>query len=177
MRLNKKALAVVIIVVFAIVLGYLFMNYSELQADRRDLDNRLTVAQDGIPALVSEKQSLEGQRSSARSALATAQARYPGELHSIEYGEHVFEIVKKCNLTMDCLSFPQPAAVQDGAVAFQVVSLSLSLKGSMSDFFEFMRVLRTDERFWSTMVKVINLSIDGETVSATIGVDIYGHRR
>ena len=177
MRLNKKALAVVIIVAFAIVLGYLFTNYSELQADQRDLENRLTVAQNRIPTLVSEKESLEGQRSSARSALAEAQAKYPRELHSIEYGEHIFEIIKKSNLTMDCLSFPGPAAVQDDAVAFQVVSLSLSLKGSMTDFFEFIRVLRTDERFGSTMVKSISLSMDGATVSATISVDIYGHRR
>lgn len=177
MRLNKKALAVVIIVAFAVVLGYLFTNYSELQADQRDLENRLTVAQNRIPDLVSEKDSLGAQQVSARSELDLARAKYPQNIHSIEYGEHIFEIVKKCNLTMDCLSFPGPAAVQEGAVDFQVVSLSLSLKGSISDFFEFIGVLRTDERFASTRVKSISLSMDDGAVSATISVDIYGHRR
>jgi len=177
MRLNKKLLAVVIIVALAAILGYLFMTYSQLLADQRDLEDRLTVARNRIPDLVSEKESLEGQRSSARSTLTSAQARYPRELHSIEYGEHIFEIIKKSNLTMDCLSFPRPAAVQEDVAAFQVVSLSLSLRGSISDFFEFIRVLRTDERFGSTRVKSISLSIDGGSVSASISVDIYGHRR
>ncbi len=177
MRLNKKALAVVIICALAAVLGYLFMTYSQLLADQTDLERRLTVAQNRIPALVSEKESLEGQRSSARSALSSAQDRYPREIHSIEYGEHIFEIVKKCNLTMTSLTFPRPAARQEGPVAFQVVSLSLPVSGKLSDIFEFIRVLRTDDRFGSTEVKGITLSIDGETASATISVDIYGHRR
>jgi len=174
---NKKLLAVVIIVALAAILGYLFMTYSQLLADHRDLEDRLTVARNRIPELVSDKQSLEGQRSSARSALTSAQAKYPRELHSIEYGEHVWEIVKQCNLSMDCLSFPRPAARQEGPVAFQVVSLTLPVSGELSDIFEFIRVLRTDDRFGSTEVKTISLSIAGETASATISVDIYGHRR
>lgn len=177
MRLNKKLLAVVIIGAFAIILGYLFTTYSQLAAEQTDLDRRLTVAQNRIPDLVSEKESLEGQRGSARSALGSAQAKYPRELHSIEYGEHIWEIVEQCNLTMTSLSFPRPAARQEGPVAFQVVSLTLPVRGQLSDIFEFIRVLRTDDRFGSTEVKSISVSIEGEATSATISVDIYGHRR
>ena len=177
MRLNKKVLAVVIICALAAVAVYLFMNYSQLQADQRDFENRLTVAQNKIPGLVSEKESLEGQRGSARSGLTAAQAKYPQEIHSIEYGEHIWEIVKKCNLTMTTLSFPRPSATQEGAVTYSVASLTFPVSGTLSNIFEFIRVLRTDDRFGSTRVKSISLSLDGETASATISVDIYGHRR
>jgi len=177
MKINKKVLAVIIVCAFAAVLAYLFMNYSQIQADREALDNRLTVAQNRIPGLVSEKDGLEGQQGSARSGLAAAQAKYPQDIHSIEYGEHIWEIVKKCNLTMTSLSFPRPAARQEGAIAFQVVSITLPVSGKLSDIFEFIRVIRTDDRFGSTEVKSISLSIDGETASATISVDIHGHRR
>jgi len=176
MRLSKKALAIIVIGVFAIVLGYLFMTYSQLVTEQRELEGRLTVAEDRLPGLTTEKESLESQRVSATSALASARASFPRAVESIEYGEHIFEIVKKCNLTLTSLSFPRPSDRKEGAVTYSVVSLALPVSGKVADIFEFIQVIRTDERFASTEVKQISMSIEGGTASATISVDIYGYR-
>lgn len=176
MRLSKKALAIIVIGVFAIVLGYLFMTYSQLVTDQRQLEGRVTVAQNRLPGLTAEKQTLESQRVSATSALASARASFPQAVESIEYGEHIFEIVKKCNLTLTSLSFPRPSDRKEGAVTYSVVSLALPVSGKVADIFEFIQVIRTDERFASTEVRQISMVIKGETASATISVDIYGYR-
>ena len=177
MRLNRKVLAVLIILGFAVALAVLFNNYFQLVADEENLEGRLTVAEARIPALTPEKAGLEEERKGTRAALTSAQAAYPREIHSIEYGEHIWDIVRQCNVTMTSLPFPRPAPEQEGAVAFQVVPFTLRVSGTLSEVFEFIRVLRTDDRFASTRVHGISLSIDGEAVSATISITIYGHSR
>jgi len=176
MRLSKKVWLIAGIGVFAVVLGYLFMTYSQLVTEQRQLEGRLTAAQNPLPGLTAEKESLESQRISATSALASAQISFPQAVESIEYGEHIFEIVKKCNLTLSSLSFPRPSDRKEGSVTYSAVSLTLPVSGKVADIFEFIRVIRTDERFASTEVKQISMSIEGETASATINVDIYGYR-
>jgi len=176
MRLNRKVLAVLIIVGFAAAIALLFNDYSGLVAEQEDLETRLTVAETRIPALRSDKEGLEEERTGTRAALTSAQAPYPREIHSIEYGEHIWDIVRQCNVTMTSLPFPRPSSQQEGAVAFQVVPFTLRVSGTLAEVFEFITVLRTDARFASTPVHGITLSI-GETVSATISITIYGHSR
>ncbi len=176
MRLSKKALAIIVIGVFAIVLGYLFMSYSQLVTEQRQLEGRLTVAQNRLPGLTAERETLESRRVSATSTLASTRASFPQAVESIEYGEHIFEIVKKCNLTLTSLSFPRPSDRKAGSVTYSVVSLALPVSGKVADIFEFIQVIRTDERFASTEVKQVSMAIQGGTASATISVDIYGYR-
>lgn len=177
MRLSKKVWLVAGIAILAVVLGYLFMTYSQLVTEHRQLEGRLTVAQeDRLPGLTTEKGTLESQRVSATSTLASARARFPQAVESIEYGEHIFEIVRECNLTLTSLSFPRPSDRKEGAVTYSVVSLALPVSGKVADIFAFIQVIRTDERFASTEVRQISMSIEGGTASATISVDIYGYR-
>ncbi len=176
MRLSKKVWLVAGIAILAVVLGYLFMTYSQLVTEHRQLEGRLTVAQDRLPGLTTEKGTLESQRVSATLTLASAQDSFPQAVESIEYGEHIFEIVRKCNLTLTSLSFPRPSDRTEGAVTYSVVSLALPVSGKVADIFAFIQVIRTDERFASTEVRQISMSIEGGTASATISVDIYGYR-
>jgi len=175
MRLSRKVLAVLIMVAFAAAIALLFNNHSQLVAERENLDRRLTVAEDRIPTLKSDREDLEEERRGTTAALTAARAAYPREIHSIEYGEHIWDIVRQCNVTMTSLPFVRPATEQEGAVAFQVVPFTLSVSGTLSDVFEFITVLRTDDRFGSTRVHAISLST-GEPASATISITIYGHR-
>jgi len=175
MRLSKKVLAVLIMVGFAAAIALLFNNYSQLVAERENLASRLMVADARIPTLESDKEDLEGERRTTRAALTAARDPYPDELHSIEYGEHIWDIVRQCNVTMTSLPFPRPATEQEGAIAFQAVPFTLRVSGTLSEVFEFITVLRTDDRFASTRVHSISLST-GEPASATISITIYGHR-
>jgi len=202
MRIPKKALAIIIVLAFAAILGYLFTTYSELQANHRDLDNRLTVAQNRIPGLVSEKESLEGQQGSARSALASSQAKFPTAVESIEYGEDLFRVafgedlctmatVLKLELTT--LTAGRPTPRTDGGISYYVAAFGISIRAIEGDPDEQVRnILRYIDAIatgihyrpawsfqepWAVDIKDVSITIDGETASATISIDIYGHRR
>ena len=174
MKLSSKVWLIVIIVVLVAALAGLYTVYSRQAAERADLTERLESAQSLLPGLTVSKSDLEDQLASAQSSLSTSQTQYPQEIHSIEYGEHIFEIVEECNLQLTSLSFPRPAGVTQGSVTYRVVSLTLPVSGSLENIFKFIDIINTDPRFTSTRVKSVNLNVGGG--SATIAVDIYGYK-
>ena len=174
MRLSRKFWIILGTGVFIVLIAVLASTYFQQVGERRELDDKLTVAQeDHLPGLVTEKETLESQLGSARSALDNSAAKYPQELHSIEYGEYLFEIAARSNVTLASLSFPRPSGRQVGAASFSVVALSLPISGSLADIFEFIRVIRTDARFASTQVNSVSMGAG----SATISVTLYAYRR
>jgi len=175
MKLSNKVWIIVGIGIIVVLLAIVFMVYSRQAAEQRDLEDRLDVATARSITLAVDKKDLEDQLSQAQSVLDTSQAQYPQAIESIEYGEYIFEIAEKCNLSLASLSFPKPGTVKQGAVTYSVVSLSLPVSGAVEDIFEFIDIIKTDPRFASTQVKSVNLSVGGG--SATIAVDIYGYRR
>ena len=148
----------IIVALLVIVLIVYFQQAEEKQA----LNERLDSASALSVVLTADKEDLEDELAQAESLLNTSQAEYPQEVHSIEYGEHIFELIEDCNLTLGSLSFPRPSSTQ--------VSLSLPVSGSVSDIFEFIHTINTDDRFASTSVNSVNLNVGG---SATISITIY----
>ena len=162
MKLRKKVGLIlgagIIVALLVIVLIVYFQQAEEKQA----LNERLDSASALSVKLTADKEDLEDELAQAQSLLNTSQAEYPQEVHSIEYGEHIFELIEDCNLTLGSLSFPRPSSTQ--------VSLSLPVSGSVSDIFEFIHTINTDDRFASTSVNSVNLNVGG---SATISITIY----
>jgi hypothetical protein len=175
MKITSKVGLIVAIVVIVVALVVLYTAlYLPQTAERDDLTQRLDTAQNRLPVLTAQKSDLEDELASAESSLDASEAKYPQEIHSIEYGEHIFEIVEECNLTLATLSFPRPAGVTQGSVTYRVVSLTLPVKGALENIFKFIDTINTDPRFASTRVKSVNLNVGGG--SATIAVDIYGYK-
>jgi type II secretory pathway pseudopilin PulG len=175
MKLSNKVWIIVGIGIIVVLLAIVFMVYFRQVAEQRDLEDRLDAATARSITLAADKMDLENQLSQAQSLVDTSQAQYPQAIESIEYGEYLFEIAEKCNLSLASLSFPKPGTVIQGSVTYSVVSLSLPVSGALEDIFEFIDIIKTDPRFASTRVKSVNLSVGGG--SATIAVDIYGYRR
>ena len=175
MKLSNKVWIIVGVGIIVVLLAIVFMVYFRQVAEQRDLEDRLDVATARSITLAVDKKDLEDQLSQAQSVLDTSQAQYPQAIESIEYGEYIFEIAEKCNLSLASLSFPKPGTVKQGSVTYSVVSLSLPVSGALEDIFEFIDTIKTDPRFASTRVKSVNLSVGGG--SAVIAVDIYGYRR
>ncbi len=173
MRPGRKFWIILGIAIFAVLAVLLLRTYSEQVTEQNELNDRLTIAEGRLPGLTAEKGDLQKQLTQARSLRDTSQAKYPQAVESIEYGEHLFEIAEKCNVTLASLSFPRPSGTKQGAVTYSVVSLSLPISGSLADIFEFIQTIRTDARFASTRVKSVSLGGG----SATISVDIYGYKR
>jgi len=175
MKLRKKVWLIVGIGILAIALGSLFTVYLQQVREQEELNDKLLAAQTLLPTLITQKEDLRNQLSQAESSLDTSQAQFPQAVESIEYGEHIFEIADRCNLTLASLTFPKPTNKKEGPVTYSVVSLSLPVRGALKDIFEFIDIIRTDARFASTQVKSVDLNVAGG--SATISVDIYGYKR
>lgn len=173
MKIGRKALLVlgaVAIVAALIVVGMLYFRQA---GDRADLNNRLDRAQTLLLGLTANKNNLEDQLISAQSSLDESSAKFPESVESIEYGEYLFEIADDCNVNLDSLNFPRPAATTVGGVACSVVSLTLPVTGTLENIFQFIDTIRTDDRFASTNIRSVNIKIGG---SATITLDIYGYK-
>ena len=172
MKIGKKALLVLGVVVIVAAIVVVGMFYFRQAGERADLNSRLDRAQTLVPGLTTSKNNLEDQLVSAQSSLEESKVKFPESVESIEYGEYLFEIADDCNVNLDSLTFPKPAARAVGGVTYSVVSLTLPVTGTLENIFEFIDTIRTDDRFASTEVKTVNMKIGG---SATINVDIYGY--
>jgi len=166
MKPSKKVGLIVGAVIIVALLCVVFTIYFQQIREQQELNERLDSAIVLSAQLTTQKGDLEDELAQAESLLNSSQAEYPQEVHSIEYGEHIFEIVDKCNLTLASLSFPGPSSTQ--------VSLSLPLSGSVADIFEFIDTINTDDRFASTRVNSVQLGGGG---GATISITIYIHQR
>jgi len=166
MKLSRKVWIIVGIGIIVVLLGIVFTVYFRQVREQQDLEDRLDAATALSTTLAADKKDLGNQLSQAQLLLDTSQAEYPQEIHSIEYGEYIFEIAEKCNLTLASLSFPRPSSTQ--------VSLSLPVSGTVADIFEFIHTINTDDRFASTRVNSVNLNVGG---GATISITIFIHQR
>jgi type II secretory pathway pseudopilin PulG len=171
---SRVGLIVVVVVIVAALVGLYVGLYLPQAAERTDLTERRDVAQVLQSQLTTTRSDLESQLASAQSQLDTSQAKFPEAIESIEYGEYIFEIVEDCNLRLASLTFPKPTSLKQGSVTYSVVSLSLPVSGTVENIFKLIDIIKTDPRFASTQVKSVSLNVgDG---SATIAVDIYGHK-
>jgi len=164
-----------VVIVAALVIMYVVV-YSPQAGQRNDLNARLSRAQTLLPGLTKQKNDLGNQLASAQSSLEASRVHFPESVESIEYGEYLFEIATDCNVKLDKLSFPQPFSKTVGGVTYSVVSLSLPVSGSLANIFTFIDTIRTDERFASTEVNRISMTISGGSASASISVTIYAHK-
>ena len=171
---NKIGLIAAAIVIVAALVGLYTAVYLPQARERADLTERLETAQARLPVLTAQKNDLEDDLASAQSSLDSSQTQYPQEIHSIEYGEHIFDIVKDSSLALSTLNFPRPAALTQGSVTYRVVSLTLPVSGTLEDIFDLIDTINTDPRFASTQVKSVNLNVAGG--GATINVDIYSYK-
>jgi len=176
MKPSKKVWLILGAVILVAALVSVYMVYFRQAEERDALNGRLSAAQASEEKLKDEKKNLNDDLAQAESLLNASQAQFPESVESIEYGEYLFEIAEDSNVNLASLNFPKPADKKAGAVTYSVVSLSLPVSGELSDIFDFIDILRTDERFDSTEVTGINMVMGGGETKATIKVNIYGYK-
>jgi len=178
MRLSKKVWLVAGIAVLAVVVGFLFMTYSQTAAEHRQLEDRLTEAQDDVLGLGDEKDALEIDRDSATVDLKSAWARFPESVASIEYGDDLFDTADGSKVRIIKLTALSPVDRQVGAITYSVSSFVVVVKGDVKNMLDFVHALRTTGDFqlpWSAHVKKVELNY--RSGQALIGLDIYGYKR
>jgi hypothetical protein len=175
MRISSRVGLIIIgVAIVAALLALYFAVYLPQAAERDDLIARQDRAEVLQSQLSASKTDLEGELASARSSLDASKTQYPQEIHSIEYGEHIFEIIEESNLRLPSLAFPKPSGSKQGPVTYSAVSLTLPVSGTVESIFRLIDIIKTDPRFASTSVNSVNLNVGGG--SATISVTIYGYR-
>ena len=178
MRLSKKVWLIAGIAVLAVVLGFLFMTYSQAAAEHGQMEDRLEQARSDLDRLTPQKADLANQDSQARSSLETSQAKFPESVTSIEYGDDLFNIADESNVRITKLTASSPVDRQVGAITYSVSSFVVVVKGDVKDVLDFVHALRTTGDFqlpWSTRVKVVIIAYGSG--QATINLDIYGYKR
>jgi hypothetical protein len=176
MRLSRRVWLILGAIVLIAALVGAYVVYFRQAEVRNDLNSRLSRAQESVATLTADKNDLEDQLAQAQSLLDASQAIFLESVDSIEYGEYLYEIADDCNVVLRSLSFPKPTSKKSGGVTYSVVSLTLPISGTLDSIFEFIDTLITDDRFASTEVTGISMSMGAEGVSATINVDVYAHK-
>ena len=174
MKLSNKVWIIAGVGIIIVLLVIAFWFYRGQVEQQRDLQDRLDVADARSITLATDEEDLQNQLSQARSLLDSSQAQYAQTIHSIEYGEYLFEIAETCDLTLASLTFPMPTGTTQGSVTYRIVSLALPVSGTVENIFEFINIINTDDRFASTRLNSVNLKAGG---GATISITIYIHKR
>jgi len=196
MKLSKKALLIVVIVVFAIALGVAFSIYSGQARELGELQSQLEEAQKRLPGLMDEREEKEDELAQAESSLAEEQAQFPEVVESIEYGEDFFKIAygqnlytmaAGCGVDLTSLEGSKPTNKEVGPVTYSVASFTVKVNGSVDNMLKFIDAIGTGSDYaptwsfqlpWSVDVKSINIDMDGGGGGSTIvKLDIYGYRR
>ena len=178
MRLSKRVWLVVGIAVLAVVVSLLLSSYFQIAAEHRQLEGRLTVAQNRTLELEDEKDTVNSQRVSATSALASAWAKFPESVASIEYGDDLFDTADESKVRIIRLTASSPVDRQVGAITYSVSSFVVVVKGNVKYMLDFVHALRTTgdlQHPWSAHVKKVELNY--KSGEALIGLDIYGYKR
>jgi hypothetical protein len=177
MKLSKKALLIVVIVIFVVALGVLFYIYSGQNGERAQLNERLSYAKTLLPGLVNNRETKEDELTQAESLLYASQAQFPESIESIEYGDDLFEIADDCNVSLTKLTASNPTNKTVGGVTYSVSSFDVVVQGSIDNILDFIYALRTGDDFqlpWSAEVNGVKTNISGG--SAIIDLVIYGYK-
>ena len=177
MKISKKALLIIGIFVFAIVLGFLISTYVQQAEDRAKVEAELAAQQAIATNLAADREDWEDKLAQAQSLLATSKAKFPNSVDSIEYDDDLFEIADDCNLDLTSLSMSKPTSKNIGAVTYSVAPCLVQVKGNVDDILDFLYAIRTGDDFnlpWSAYVKEVRINFGVQTL-ATISLDIYAY--
>ena len=176
-KISKKALLIIGIAVFAIVLGLLINTYAQQVKEREKVEADLEGQQALLTNLAAQKEDWEDKLAQAQSLRATSKAKFPNSVDSIEYDDDLFEIADDCNLDLTSLSMSKPTSKQIGSVTYSVAPCLVQVKGNVDDILDFLYAIRTGDDFnlpWSAAVKEVKVSF-GVQALATISLDIYAY--
>ena len=122
MKISKTAWLILGIGIFVIAVASLYMVYFQQGREQERLNDSLSVAQQTLPELASEKDDwerqltqlgsqlaqLKSELAQATSRLADSKTRFPKSVASIEYGERLFRIADGCDLVITEFTSSEP---------------------------------------------------------------------
>jgi hypothetical protein len=166
LRLGRTARLVLVIGVFVIILGTLFMVYFGQAGEQEELEKSLAGAQTQLTKAISGRESLESQLSQQQSKLAGAQAllssaraSLPEVGASIEYDEVLSELAEDYNLEVVSMKAEKPREKEVEDITFFTISFEVEVRGEVNSILSMVNDIATDERFASATVEVVDIKV------------------
>ena len=142
MKLGRTAWLVLGIGIFAIAFVFLYMASSRQLSEQADIKSSLTLAQNSLPKLISQREVLASQLSQqqsqlslkqsalaeAESLLSKAEAMFPESIESIDYSEILFKIAQKYNLEVNSLKASEPNDRKVENVIYDVTTIEIEVR-------------------------------------------------
>ena len=180
MRLSRVAWTILIAGIFIIAFVALYMVYAREQRAQEPLEQALSVAQDALPNLTTERTKLENTLTEledrvdrATLQLETAKASFPTtQTESIEVDERLFDIAGDWGLNVTQLTATEPGdegipveveveiediEVED--VDFTVTTFTIEVEGAVVDILDFIHSVATHDDFIAATIEVVTLEV------------------
>ena len=178
MRLSRVAWTILIAGIFIIAFVALYMVYAREQRAQEPLEQALSIAQDALPKLTTERTNLENTLTEmedrvdrATLQLETARASFPTtRTESIEVDERLFEIADDWGLNVTSLTATEPGdksvpvevetediEVED--IDFTVTTFMVEVEGAVVDILDFIHSVATHDDFNAATIEVITLAV------------------
>ena len=154
--------------IFVIATGSLFAVYRGEAKKQEELNEKLSVAQNILPKLVSQRQELESQLSQLESDMAQAlatiasvKAVFPESVESIEYDEVLFNLAHNHALEVQELQASEPKAYKgdDESISYMVTIIDVQVTGEVSDILDYFNSIVNDEFFTTADVELVEIDI------------------
>jgi hypothetical protein len=163
-RLSKTAVLILGIAIFALFFGGLYMVYSQQQAERQRLSQRLLEAHATLPGVAAERANLEttlarleGELAQAELLLYQAKARFPHPAEAIEQGRALFAVAHSRNIEITSLTMSPPAEKVVGGITFSVTTLTMDLEGRVGDILNFFNTIAIRVDLVTAVVEEVNI--------------------
>ena len=186
MKLSKTAWWILGIGFFIIASAVLVMLLSRQSGDARQLEDNLSVTQNLLTKLISEKEDLdsqfaqlENQLDEAESSSISGKAKFSKAVMSIEYDEEIFSIANDCNLEIMSLTSSEPRDVAVAEITYDTTRFEAEVRGNVADILSFINDIVMGGYFTTATVELVNLEVPepgkGESPSAVIKIIIYSY--
>jgi hypothetical protein len=162
------------------------MLLSRQSGDARQLEDNLSVTQNLLTKLISEKEDLdsqfallENQLDEAESLSIISKANFSKAVMSIEYDEEIFSIANDCNLEIMSLTASEPRDVAIAEIIYDTTRFEAEVRGNVADILSFINDIVMGGYFTTATVEMVNLEVpepgEGESPSAVIKIIIYSY--
>ena len=204
MRLGKTAWLILGIGIFVIALGSLFVGYSRLSDEQKQVDDSLSSAQELLPQLVAEREDsasqlaqLENQLAQAALSLSDSKAKFPQAVESIEYGEELFMIAHDCDLEIWNLTALEPTDLEVENVSYTITLFKVEVRATapppytkayidntIAHMLTFINTIATEEYFNVADIELVDIvapkpedkTTTWTELSATITLTVYTYQ-
>ena len=144
MKLSKKAIILLVICVFVILVAGLGMTYSRQEGEQSQLDEELTLAKqrlekypDEEAEFAAQQKELESRLARAESRLRAAKANLYQSIESIEASDTLFTLAQDCGVEVVKIQSPGVTTKKIGEVTLSALSLTVTIEGDVLNIIDF----------------------------------------